>query len=78
MRGKILCRKPLLYLGSISFSVYGWHLAIIQVVEAHSLLSAGINAWIALTATLLAASITYFTIESPCMNIVNNRHHIPL
>jgi hypothetical protein len=40
-------------------------LSVIQDVEANSLLSPSINAWIALTATLLAASITWFTIERP-------------
>ena len=53
-------------------------LAVIQEVEAHALFSPGINAWIALAATLLAARITYFTIKRPCTNILISKHHIPL
>jgi peptidoglycan/LPS O-acetylase OafA/YrhL len=69
----LLCFKPLRYLGSISFSVYLWHLAIIQVVDAHSPLPPGMNAWIVLCVTVLLSSLTYFAIEKPCLKIVVGR-----
>lgn len=71
--GRIFRLKPLRYLGLISFSVYLWHWSIIKIVKSFSPFAPGINAWIALTLSVLIASGTYFTIERPCMKIFSGR-----
>lgn len=69
----VLCWRPLRIVGIVSFSMYLWHPCVIRLVERFSALPPGLNAWIALFATVAIASLTYVLLEKPCMKVVIRR-----
>lgn len=75
--GKILSLQPFVYIGSISYSLYLWHwpvLAIIRnVTDIHLQISHGI---IAIIASIIAASISFFFIEKPLLALDDKKFSI--
>ncbi len=65
---KILESKLIRFLGSISFSVYLFHMLIIRIISHYSSLSA-LNIYFVFALTILISSITYLFIERPLSTV---------
>jgi peptidoglycan/LPS O-acetylase OafA/YrhL len=65
---RVLRAPPLRFLGVISFSVYLWHLPIV-VQAARVPIHSGLQAALAIVATVLLSSLTYVAIERPFLGL---------
>lgn len=54
---RILRLPPIRWMGKISYSLYLWHYPVILVFPTHP--------WVALLTTLLAATVSFYLVESP-------------
>ena len=62
---RVLRATPLVFLGEISFSVYLLHVMVLQLVIGINGVSPVLKGWLALGASVVAASVTYWVIERP-------------
>jgi peptidoglycan/LPS O-acetylase OafA/YrhL len=70
----ILCWKPLMYIGTISYTMYLVHIGILALIGSHrsSLSTAGIG----LILTITYASISWFLIEKPLLHRVRRSREL--
>ena len=71
--------RPIRYVGEISLSAYLWHFPILLLLGRLGLMAGDTlsgmlyNIAVLLTATILAATVTYYLVEKPAMNYVKKR-----
>jgi peptidoglycan/LPS O-acetylase OafA/YrhL len=69
----ILRSKPLVFLGDISYSVYLMHPLVALVVSRFLDLQAPYRGMVAISAVLLVATVTYYTVEQPARRYLTRR-----
>jgi len=71
--------RPIRYVGEISLSAYLWHFPMLLLLGRLGLMAGDTlsgmlyNIVVLLTATILAATVTYYLVEKPAMNYVKKR-----
>jgi peptidoglycan/LPS O-acetylase OafA/YrhL len=76
---RLLDVRPIRYVGEISLSAYLWHFPMLLLLGRLGLMAGDTlsgmlyNIVVLLTATILAATVTYYLVEKPSMNYVKKR-----
>lgn len=69
MAGKVLCQKPLVYIGLVSYSLYLWHQPLLAFVKMKTIgHPSSMTLWSAIIASFIFAHLSYRFIEKPFRN----------
>lgn len=66
---RALAARPLRFVGVISFSIYLWHMLVLNLVVGYQAFSAPLRGWIVIVLTLALASVSYLLVERPSLQL---------